>query len=82
LREQNDIDEISTQVAATEFMFTVMRPAVVGGWSSKQSLQSKHIMPYVGTKSFHPSLHPSICYTVKDKGKVHPITGHEGPEVE
>jgi hypothetical protein len=85
LREQNNIDEISTQVAATEFFFIVMRPIVVGGWSSKHSLQSKNIIPYVSTKNFHPSVHPSIhhlsvCYTVK--GKVHPITGHEGPEVE
>jgi len=84
LREQNNIDEISTQVAATEFFFIVMRPVVVGGWSSKQSLQGKNIMPCVSTKNFHPpihpSIHPSVCYTVK--GKVHPITGHEGPEVE
>jgi hypothetical protein len=41
LREQNNIDEIRTQVAATEFIFTVMRPVVVGGWISKQPYKVK-----------------------------------------
>ena len=30
----------------------------------------------------HQRFRASCCFLIQDKGKGHPITGHEGPEVE
>ena len=59
-----------------------MRTAVVGGWINiliffKKEKKNNAICWH----QVLPSLHPSVCYTVKGRGEVHPRTDHEGPEV-